>query len=102
MTITRRTFSALLASAVAAPRAALSQKLDNCAFYSGVGGQLTHYEVDFAAQIVRQCRALGVKEIHDPAVCTACDLDRYYSYRAEKGKTGRMVALIGLNPTIAN
>ena len=45
-----------------------------------------HYEVDFAAQIVRQCRALGVKEIHDPAVCTACDLDRYYSYRAEKGK----------------
>ena len=61
-----------------------------------------HYEVDFAAQIVRQCRALGVKEIHDPAVCTACDLDRYYSYRAEKGKTGRMLALIGLNLTIAN
>ena len=61
-----------------------------------------HYEVDFAAQIVRQCRALGVKEIHDPAVCTARDLDRYYSYRAEKGKTGRMLALIGLNPTIAN
>jgi len=61
-----------------------------------------HYEVDFAAAIVRQCRALGVKEIHDPAVCTACDLDRYYSYRAEKGKTGRMLALIGLNPTIEN
>jgi copper oxidase (laccase) domain-containing protein len=61
-----------------------------------------HYEVDFAAQIVRQCRALGVKEIHDPAVCTACDLERYYSYRAEKGKTGRMLALIGLNPTIAD
>jgi hypothetical protein len=61
-----------------------------------------HYELDFAAQIVRQCRALGVKEIHDPAVCTACDLERYYSYRAEKGKTGRMLALIGLNPTIAN
>lgn len=61
-----------------------------------------HYEVDFAAEIVRQCRALGVKEIYDPAVCTACDLDRYYSYRAEKGKTGRMLALIGLNPTIAD
>jgi len=55
-----------------------------------------HYEVDFAAEIVRQCRALGVKEIHDPAICTACDLDRYYSYRAEKGKTGRMLALLGL------
>jgi len=61
-----------------------------------------HYEVDFAAEIARQCRALGVKQIQDSRVCTACDLDRYYSYRAEKGKTGRMLALIGLNPTIAN
>jgi polyphenol oxidase len=59
-----------------------------------------HYEVDFAAEIVRQCRASGVKEIHDSGVCTACDLSRYYSYRAEKGKTGRMLALLGLNPTI--
>jgi len=61
-----------------------------------------HYEVDFATEIVRQCRALGVKEIYDSGVCTACDIDRYYSYRAEKGKTGRMLALIGLNPTIAD
>ena len=55
-----------------------------------------HYEIDFAAEIVRQCRALAVKQIHDSGVCTACDLDRYYSYRAEKGRTGRMLALIGL------
>ena len=61
-----------------------------------------HYEVDFAAEIVRQCRAHGVKEIHDLHVCTACDLNRYYSYRAEKGKTGRMLALLGLDPTIEN
>jgi len=60
-----------------------------------------HYEIDFAAEIVQQCRALGVKEIHDSGMCTACDLGRYYSYRAEKGRTGRMLALIGLNPTIA-
>jgi polyphenol oxidase len=60
-----------------------------------------HYEVDFAAEIVHQCRALGVKEIHDSGVCTACDLGRYYSYRAEQGKTGRMLALIGLNLTTA-
>jgi copper oxidase (laccase) domain-containing protein len=60
------------------------------------------YEVDFAVEIVRQCRSLGVNEIHGSGVCTARDLDRYYSYRAEKGKTGRMLALIGLNPTIAN
>ena len=57
-----------------------------------------HYEVDFAAEITRQCRALGVQEIHDSGICTACNLDRYYTYRAEKGKTGRMLALIGLDP----
>lgn len=61
-----------------------------------------HYEIDFAAEIVRQCRAAGVKEIHDSGICTACDLARYYSYRAEKGKTGRMLALLGLNPTNVN
>ena len=61
-----------------------------------------HYEIDFATEIVRQCRALGVKEIHDSGACTACDRDRYYCYRAEKGKTGRMLALIGLKPTIAD
>ena len=55
-----------------------------------------HYEIDFAAQIIEQCRAAGVTKIHDSGVCTACDVDRYYSYRAEKGKTGRMLALLGL------
>jgi polyphenol oxidase len=61
-----------------------------------------HYEIGFAAEIVSQCRTLGVETIHDSIVCTACDLGRYYSYRAEKGKTGRMLALLGLNPTTAN
>jgi len=61
-----------------------------------------HYEVDFATETIRQCRALGVQHIHDSGTCTACDLGRYYSYRAEKGKTGRMLAVLGLNPTTAN
>jgi purine-nucleoside/S-methyl-5'-thioadenosine phosphorylase / adenosine deaminase len=61
-----------------------------------------HYEVDFAAEIIRQCRALGVQHIHDSGRCTACDLGRYYSYRSEKGKTGRMLAVLGLPPTIVN
>ena len=56
-----------------------------------------NYEVDFAAEIVRQCRALGVQHIHASGTCTACDLGRYYSYRAEKGKTGRMLAVLGLD-----
>jgi hypothetical protein len=61
-----------------------------------------HYEVDFAAEITRQCRTLGVQHIHDSGKCTACDLGRYYSYRAEKGKTGRMLAVLALEPTIPN
>jgi len=56
-----------------------------------------HYEVDFAAEIIRQCSALNLRHIHDSGTCTACDLNRYYSYRAEKGKTGRMLAVIGLD-----
>lgn len=55
-----------------------------------------HYEIDFASAIVEQCRAAGVKNIHDAGICTACDVDRYYSYRVEKGKTGRMLALLGI------
>lgn len=55
-----------------------------------------HYEIDFAAEIVRDCRARGLTKIHDSGTCTACDLERYYSYRAEKGKTGRMLALLAM------
>jgi copper oxidase (laccase) domain-containing protein len=55
-----------------------------------------HYETDFAGEIVRQCRELGVTALNDCGVCTACDLNRYYSYRAEKGRTGRMLAFLAL------
>jgi copper oxidase (laccase) domain-containing protein len=56
-----------------------------------------HYEIDFAAKIIEQCRAAGVEKIYASSECTACDIERYYSYRAEKGKTGRMLALLALN-----
>ena len=55
-----------------------------------------HYEIDFAATIIQQCRESGVQQIHDDGDCTGCDLERFYSYRLEKGKTGRMLALVGL------
>jgi len=55
-----------------------------------------HYEIDFAAKIIEQVRNHGVEKIYDGGVCTACHIDRYYSYRAEKGRTGRMLALLGL------
>jgi copper oxidase (laccase) domain-containing protein len=54
------------------------------------------YEVDFAAEIARQLRAAGVGEVADSGANTARDLERYYSYRVEKGRTGRLLALLML------
>jgi hypothetical protein len=55
-----------------------------------------HYEVDFAADIIRQCREAGVESVNDCGTCTASVPERYYSYRREKGRTGRMLALLAL------
>jgi copper oxidase (laccase) domain-containing protein len=54
------------------------------------------YEVDFAAEILRQARAAGVRQVFDCGRCTGADLSRYYSYRMEKGRTGRLLALLAL------
>jgi polyphenol oxidase len=56
------------------------------------------YEVDFASDIRRQGAEAGVAEIHDQGICTACYPERYYSYRREKGLTGRMLATLTLLP----
>lgn len=56
------------------------------------------YEVDFAEIIRRQGREAGLAEIHDEGICTGCRTDRYYSYRKELGKTGRMLATLTLMP----
>lgn len=55
------------------------------------------YEVDFAATIRDQALKAGVTSdhIHDDGTCTSSDTTRYYSYRMEKGRTGRMLALLG-------
>jgi len=47
MDINRRTFSAMLAGTVMVPRLSLAQSGNvKSALYSGVGTELTHYEVD--------------------------------------------------------
>jgi len=52
------------------------------------------YEVDFAADIARQAKASRVGHFKDCGLNTADDLERFYSYRVEKGQTGRMMAMI--------
>lgn len=55
-----------------------------------------NYEIDFATEIIRQAQSAGAGAVFDCGACTGANLDRYYSYRMEKGQTGRMVALLAL------
>ena len=54
-----------------------------------------HYEIDFAAEIVRQCRDAGIKEIHDSGVCTACDLEALLFVSRRKGSHGPHAGVAG-------
>jgi copper oxidase (laccase) domain-containing protein len=55
-----------------------------------------NYEIDFAAEIVRQLQNAGLHRIRDCCQNTGADLMRFYSYRMEKGQTGRMLAFMAL------
>jgi len=55
-----------------------------------------NYEVDFAAQIRAQLAKAGVREVHDCMDCTFSDPGKYYSYRRERGRTGRLLAALAL------
>lgn len=56
------------------------------------------YEIDFAAEIGRQAARAGVATFQDLGENTASNLNLHYSYRIEKGKTGRMMALLVRDP----
>jgi purine-nucleoside/S-methyl-5'-thioadenosine phosphorylase / adenosine deaminase len=43
-----------------------------------------------------QLQKSGVEQIEGAGICTACHLEDWFSHRAERGKTGRFGALIGL------
>lgn len=53
-----------------------------------------HYEVDFAAMIRAQLTSAGVGHVIDSGICTAAENDSFYSYRLERGETGRMLAFL--------
>lgn len=62
-----------------------------------------HYEVDIVTMIKQQLQDAGIapENITDSGLDTAADLDTFYSYRVEKGNTGRMLALFGRNPVFS-
>ena len=43
-----------------------------------------------------QLQKTGVEQIEMAKICTACHVEDWFSHRAEKGRTGRFGALIGL------
>lgn len=59
-----------------------------------------HYEVDIVTMIKQELEEAGVlpQNIIDSGLDTASDLETFYSYRVEKGNTGRMLALFGRMP----
>jgi len=64
----------------------------------GHGDLCTKLHLDLREANRRQLLALGVPEQNIAALenCTACDRRKFFSHRAEKGRTGRMMAVIGM------
>ena len=86
----------ILGKSLASMQRQFGTRPGNCRVVVGPSIGPCHYEVDLWRSIETQARAAGVDDIVNPRVCTACHLDRYFSYRAEKGNTGRMLALLTL------
>jgi YfiH family protein len=64
----------------------------------GHGDPCLHLHLDLREANRRQLLAAGVpeKQITVLEDCTCCDTGKFFSHRAEKGQTGRMMAVIGI------
>jgi purine-nucleoside/S-methyl-5'-thioadenosine phosphorylase / adenosine deaminase len=49
--------------------------------------------LDLKAIARERLRAAGVEMIHDCGLCTACDAERFFSHRRDRGVTGRQAGL---------
>lgn len=90
------TLANVVGSAVRAMEMQLGTRPQDCLAFIGPSIGPCHYEMDIWSAIEGQLRASGVSDIQNPRICTACHLDRYFSYRAEHGKTGRMFAVLSI------
>lgn len=54
-----------------------------------------HFDLWSANRLILE--KAGVRHIELSGLCTACHTEDWYSYRAEKGRTGRFGAVLGLN-----
>jgi YfiH family protein len=49
--------------------------------------------LDLKAIACERLRAAGVADVHDCGLCTACDAERFFSHRRDRGVTGRQAGL---------
>ena len=52
--------------------------------------------VDLGADLARQLAEAGVAQAEVSGACTVAGVDRFFSYRAEDGRTGRMLGFVGI------
>jgi YfiH family protein len=66
----------------------------------GHGDMGPEIHLDLVAANQYQLKDAGVREEHIFVVegCTACNTKRFFSHRAEFGKAGRMISVIGIRP----
>jgi YfiH family protein len=66
----------------------------------GHGDAASEIHLDLVEANRRQLEDAGLAADHIEVIegCTACDTTRFFSHRAEFGKTGRMMAAIGIKP----
>ena len=66
----------------------------------GHGDHGPKLHLDLAEANRRQLLAIGISENQITVLgeCTACNPRKFFSHRAEKGKTGRMMAVAGIRP----
>jgi len=66
----------------------------------GHGDPASDIHLDLVEANRRQLEDAGLRSDHIEVAdgCTACDTTRFFSHRAERGKTGRMMAVIAIKP----
>lgn len=57
-------------------------------------GERPHFDLDAANEA--QLRYAGVRQIERSGLCTACNTDKFFSYRAERPVTGRFAMIAAL------
>ena len=60
-----------------------------------------HGYFDLGAANRQQLLAAGVGEVVESQLCTACHTDKFFSHRAEQGKTGRFGVILGIREAVA-